>query len=325
MNRAAIVWAFAANLVMAEVPREQSCARCHPAEVRSQASTPMAHALAAAQDCIILSEHPVLSYAVGIYKYSIRRDGRTSIYMVSDGKDSIRAPILWAFGLGAAGQTYVYEYLGAMYESRVSYYETLHGLDLTMGAATNAPRNLEEAAGRKMDAADRRDCFGCHAGKSADIDPGVHCDGCHENAARHAEGKGAVAHLKRATTEDISNLCGTCHRTWAQIAAEGPHGIVNVRFQPYRLTNSKCYDTADRRIACTACHDPHSSAARDPSYYDGKCAACHATAKPAVKNCTVAKARCVSCHMPKVELPGAHFAFTDHMIRIARAGKPYPQ
>jgi formate-dependent nitrite reductase cytochrome c552 subunit len=34
--------------------------------------------------------------------------------------------------------------------------------------------------------------------------------------------------------------------------------------------------------------------------------------------------RCVGCHMPKVELPGAHFKFTDHWIRVVKAGDPFP-
>jgi hypothetical protein len=29
--------------------------------------------------------------------------------------------------------------------------------------------------------------------------------------------------------------------------------------------------------------------------------------------------------MPKTEIPGIHFAFTDHWIRVVRAGEPYPQ
>ena len=33
-------------------------------------------------------------------------------------------------------------------------------------------------------------------------------------------------------------------------------GVANVRFQPYRLISSKCYDAEDSRIRCTACHDP---------------------------------------------------------------------
>jgi hypothetical protein len=28
--------------------------------------------------------------------------------------------------------------------------------------------------------------------------------------------------------------------------------------------------------------------------------------------------------MPKVELPGGHAPFTDHMIRITHPGDPYP-
>jgi hypothetical protein len=29
--------------------------------------------------------------------------------------------------------------------------------------------------------------------------------------------------------------------------------------------------------------------------------------------------------MPKVELPGAHFKFTDHRIRIVKPGEAYPK
>jgi hypothetical protein len=125
----------------------------------------------------------------------------------------------------------------------------------------------------------------------------------------------------------------------------GLRGIGNVRFQPYRLANSKCYDTEDPRIACTACHDPHvprKTAARD---YDAACLACHGTnlrpqEAPAATSvvpagppstsqrrapaCPQAKAECSSCHMPRYEIPGSHFESTDHMIRVVRPGAPYP-
>ena len=52
--------------------------------------------------------------------------------------------------------------------------------------------------------------------------------------------------LSELSTEELSDFCGQCHRTWAQIAADGPHDINNVRFQPYRLANSKCYDPSDK-------------------------------------------------------------------------------
>ena len=37
----------------------------------------------------------------------------------------------------------------------------------------------------------------------------------------------------------------------------GNPSIANIRFQPYRLTGSKCYDPDDARISCLACHNPH--------------------------------------------------------------------
>jgi hypothetical protein len=126
----------------------------------------------------------------------------------------------------------------------------------------------------------------------------------------------------------MSDFCGQCHRTWSQIAAGGPRGIQNVRFQPYRLANSKCYDATDRRIRCTACHDPHRDLETSAGAYDAKCAACHSAAarrtKASARLCRVGVRDCATCHMPRLDLPGAHRKFTDHRIRIAKAGEPYP-
>jgi hypothetical protein len=133
--------------------------------------------------------------------------------------------------------------------------------------------------------------------------------------------------LAGSSTEEISELCGRCHRTWSQIAANGPRGVLNVRFQPYRLTNSRCYSVTDKRIRCIACHDPHGPLETTASSYDRRCTACHsatAGSTSEAKTCAVGKKNCVTCHMPKVELPGAHARFTDHQIRIARTSDPYP-
>ena len=60
--------------------------------------------------------------------------------------------------------------------------------------------------------------------------------------------------------------------------------------------------------------------------YDSKCLVCHSRTQRAARArlCKVGKTECVTCHMPKIELPGAHTRFTDHRIRIARAGEAYP-
>lgn len=53
----------------------------------------------------------------------------------------------------------------------------------------------------------------------------------------------------------------------------------------------------------------------------------HAPAQEAAtyaEACPAAQGRCVTCHMPKIELPGAHFRFTDHRIRIVKPNEPYP-
>ena len=108
---------------------------------------------------------------------------------------------------------------------------------------------------------------------------------------------------------------------------DGPHNLNNVRFQPYRLTNSKCYDATDARIRCVACHDPHREVEHNAAFYDAKCLACHGTkaARPAsAKVCRTATEKCVNCHMPKYEIPGSHNLFSDHWIRVVKAGEAYP-
>jgi hypothetical protein len=263
---------------------------------------------------------------------------------VTDGKETVRFRIDWSFGQGSAGQTFLFQHGDRWYESRVSYFSALRGLDITMGAQSITPRNLLEAAGRLLPHAEAGLCFDCHATnvvksatpKLSAMIEGVQCERCHGPSEAHVEAvragdirKALMAKLGNRTTEEISDFCGQCHRTWSQIAIRGPRGIQNVRFQPYRLGNSKCFDSADHRIRCTACHNPHRALETSAAAYDSKCTACHSrTAAPATKAssriCKVAAKDCVTCHMPRLDLPGAHKEFTDHMIRIVKAGEPYP-
>jgi hypothetical protein len=315
-----------------------ACVTCHSAQTTHFRATPMAQALEKVEVCDILKQHPDLSFQEGPYQSRIARQGDRSILTVTRGTETFTAPLLWAFGLGQAGQTYVFEYNGAYYESRVSFFYALGALDLTMGAQNTKPQTIVEAAGRHMSAMEARDCFGCHSNGGVSegklhmeaLIPGVGCESCHGAAAQHADavraGDTAAAKLPRLSAlsaDDTADLCGRCHRTWSQIALNGPRGVGNVRFQPYRLANSKCYDGTDNRIRCAACHNPHEALETNLASYDAKCAACHSAALHTTV-CRVAKTNCAGCHMPKIELPGAHARFTDHQIRIARAGDPYP-
>jgi hypothetical protein len=317
---------------------DQVCAGCHRKEAAQFPETPMARALEPVPQSEILRRHSSLDFQFSGFQWRIVREGERSLMTVTGAGETLTVPLLWAFGQGVAGQTYVFERDGSFYESRVSFYNALGGLDLTIGAQGGKPKNISEAAGRLMDASAARDCFGCHSTGAVSggrlhlesIVPGVGCQSCHSGAEQHVAAIRAgnpsaakMAKLAGYGAEEMSELCGRCHRTWSQIALNGPRGVLNVRFQPYRLANSKCYDTADSRIACTACHDPHGPLETAASSYDARCTACHSTAQH-TKTCRVAKANCVTCHMPKIELPGAHASFTDHQIRIARAGESYP-
>ena len=137
-----------------------------------------------------------------------------------------------------------------------------------------------------------------------------------------------LKNLGNLSAEQAANFCGNCHRTWEEIARQRNPGIGNVRFQPYRLTSSKCYDPDDKRISCLACHDPHQQTNSTLTDYDAKCQACHSKiksqAKAGAKLCPVKNNDCVSCHMPRLELPGAHFKFMDHRIRVVKPNEPYP-
>ena len=341
------MWILLPTLLGAAPAARQDCVGCHRAQALSQPGTPMGHALEPGAKCEILLNNPKLTWHTDTYSYQIARVGGRSIYTVTDGRDTIEIPITWAFGLGAAGQTYVYQWKGNWYESRVSFYNKLQGLDLTMGARNAAFYGLEEAAGRLMSAKDAAECFNCHATRALSgghvdtghLAAGVRCERCHGPTEKHLAAtksgdvqQAAMRKLGALRTEEISDFCGQCHRTWAVIATQGPHDINNVRFQPYRLTNSKCYDAVDQRISCVACHDPHRETDHTARYFDAKCLACHHEAKPLktaqtrhAKVCPTASKDCVSCHMPKYELPDSHNLFTDHWIRVVKPGAAYPE
>jgi cytochrome c554/c'-like protein len=287
-----------------------------------------------------------LQFQIGPIHYDIRRQGELYIYSVSDGKETLSEPIPYAFGYGMKGQTYVLLHHGAYYESHVSYYPNLKGLDVTFGRSFEIPDTLDKAFGEKLSSADAQLCFSCHntaavtQGKlnTSGFMPGVGCEACHGPGAEHVaamkSGKfdsARVFNPGQLEPGDQVDFCGTCHRTWEQVVKMQISGVRNVRFQPYRLSNSKCWSYDDARISCIACHDPHLTIRPEPASYDSKCLACHVSGRGARPNethpgraCPVARENYVTCHMPKYTLPEGKSEFTDHFIRTVRTNAPYP-
>ncbi|HWC15925.1 MAG TPA: multiheme c-type cytochrome [Terriglobales bacterium] len=335
----------------------QVCGTCHVRMGRSH--TAMEHALLVPSDSAVLTSHSKMVFSSGKYSYEISSAGEQSLLRVTNGRDTLSEPIAYAFGNGYVAQTYVLRHNGKLYEGRVSYYSGIDGLDWTIGDAQASSRNLEEALGRDIDSDEARNCFSCHAtaavaGGILDLDhlvPGVTCEACHGPGSRHVNamrtGSGEGTYIfnpKALDPETLSQqFCGACHRS-ADTVGMMPDlgGINNVRFQPYRMAASRGHSATDPHFACTACHDPHVDLKQEAAAYDANCTNCHrvqsatsmaqhvssnnerSSIRTVQKSCPISKDRCVSCHMPKVELPGAHFKFTDHRIRIARAGDKYP-
>jgi hypothetical protein len=296
----------------------------------------------------LLKSHPDLSFRKGLFTYTVETKQNQTVYSVTDGTRTISLPVHWSFGKGA--QTWVLEKDGELYESMVSYYPSIDRLEITTGDADLTPQNLDEAVGRKLRKSEPKDCFGCHSSNAVSngalnlqtMEPGVTCGHCHSGSTAHlvaalqsGQFDTPPPDLKKLSTEDISNFCGQCHRSWETVVRSTWRGEVDVRFQPYRLANSRCFNGTDPRISCIACHDPHQDLVTAEESYDRKCLACHASKNASnssapggghndAKACTVASANCVSCHMPKIKLPNGLVTFHDHEIRIVKPGAPYP-
>ncbi len=337
--------------VNTEFVGDEVCFQCHKKQSSPHSQSPMGMAMQSVVEARVLTENPLLTFRNGPYSFSIKREEKQALYTVTDGKNTISLPILYAVGQGKAGQTYLLENEGQFYESRVSFYKELGGLDLTIGTPSQIPSSLKQAIGRVLTENEVGQCFGCHStgGSSGGkltlekVVPGIGCEGCHGPGGPHvtaiqsgSPGGKLVFNPARLSGDELTqDFCASCHLGSPDFEELRKMKVNNVRFQPYRIFYSKCYSD-DRRISCAACHDAHDAVNEDPVHYDGKCTACHSTQTAPTDSggegrprgmgaqCKVATKDCVSCHMPKVEPPGAHFKFTDHYIRVVKAGEAYP-
>lgn len=336
------------------------CAGCHRQEATEQQRTPMAQAASTASQTEILRSNAKLSRQDSPFVTEIQRDRQGSTYIVSQGGQAMSGRLTWSMGQGVMGQTFIVESGGALFESQLSYFRAIGGLDLTPGHTPADPRNLERAFGDPQSQEIAQRCFGCHTTASSEKHrfdpshaiPGITCEACHGPGAQHVKAMQASPADKTDTSildpgafapAKLNDYCGACHRAPLDVTAAKDRVPIDVRFQPYRLAKSRCWSRPDPRITCIACHNPHLPLEQDAVAYDPKCLACHAPAKPAApaiaraakptgnaaessqqKICPVAGNHCISCHMPQYKVPQMHGSFTDHDIRIVRPGDPFP-
>ena len=263
------------------------CAKCHAGKVAAQKNTPMGRTSDAASDSGVLATHGKLTFQAGRISYQIGTSDGKKIYTVTDGTHTLTALLSWAFGDGHIGQSYLFERDGNFYESRVSYFDTLKGVDFTPGRGLSEPKDLDQAMGRPVTGTELVRCFGCHATASTINDKfdrsrviaGITCEACHGPGMNHVVAEqttqqtGAIFDPGKLNPADAVDFCGSCHSTWWDVKLNGLVGMANIRAQPYRLEKSRCWGkTGDARLTCVACHDPHQPLVRQSVSYDKNCA-----------------------------------------------------
>lgn len=348
-------WPTQHSAARADFAGAAACASCHGGIAATHRTIPMGNAALHASDSEILHAHPKMDFSVGPYHYELKTEGKYTIYTVTAAELSVSYPLLWAFGIGRDGQSYLFKQDdGNYYEARVSFFESLHGLSFTPGRALAPPQHTEGAMYRKIGPAEVVKCFGCHTtaaifdGKLDEkkLTPGVSCEACHGPGAKHVaamraakisdipeSGPSLIFNSAKLSPTDSVDFCGACHGTFWDVKLAGVTGVSTARSQPYRLMTSKCWGKGDDpRLTCIACHDPHKQLETEAASYDHVCLSCHVNAvgaKPTADHpgaaCPASTKNCASCHMPKVLVPEMHADFTDHRIRIVRQGEPYPE
>lgn len=325
------------------------CASCHAGKAATQKTTAMAQTSMRAGDADILNQHSDLHFRIGKYRYDIHSDGSNHRYSVTDGAVTQSANLLWAFGNGRVGQSYLFKKDdGKFYEARVTFFDTLKNLHFTPSRELTSPKDVAEAMDRQVPDSEVEHCFSCHTTASKVEDRfdeqklmvGVSCEACHGPGAKHVAAakvatmagtpdaaRGTIFNAAQLDPADSVDFCGSCHATFWDVKLTGAKGGSTAKAQPFRLEESRCWGKGDARLTCIACHDPHQPLQKDASSYDPMCVDCHtnsATDMHKTKICPKATRDCVTCHMPKIYVPEMHYSFTDHRIRVVRENETYP-
>jgi len=325
----------------------EACSRCHADIVVSQKDSAMARTATLAADSVILRAHS-LEYRWGPYTYRASVADQSASYSVTDGSQSITSLLTWAFGI-RMGQSFFFDHNGHTYLVPLTYYPDPKVYSFTVDQPHTAPDSLTNAIGRLLPEAPIRGCFDCHTTAAttgghfdaAQAIPGVTCEACHGPGADHlAAAKSGL--LEQGTTLNLNpkhmkpvevvDFCGACHRTWWDVTLGDAGGTKSLRFQPYRIENSRCWGKGDTRITCTACHDPHRPLNREAASYDSRCLGCHVNgpgAKPTTDHpgpaCPKSSTSCTTCHMPQYQVVDIPVKFTDHQIRVVHPGDAIPE
>jgi hypothetical protein len=318
-----MLWIAVVLAAVSGASAQQECASCHPAQAQRHLKTHHAHALRPIRESAFFRNLPAgpIAEARGGFLLTYTADGR-GLAVTAEQPDSSRpgeravARIDWVLGSGELAETPIATMNGRIIEHRISYYTRAGKFDLTLGHRPGRSSSAEAAIGQLQNAATAGQCFSCHGAASiqtlTESNLGIGCERCHAGAGRHARGGGKLpVHPGKLSHRAAVDLCASCHRL--EPPAGAPRDALNIRFQPYRMVLSRCFEGG--KLHCGSCHEAHMDARRnDPAYYAAKCSACHHSTHV---NDNRRSGDCAGCHMPKSS-PAPYLTFTDHFIRVIR-------
>ena len=345
-----------ANAPLQAYAGSASCTACHRDEAALKA-TGMQRAAFRQADPSFQPASRMASFRSGPLVYALTTAQGAVQLSATNGARRSAQHMDWIVGAGGLARTFLYKNDGRWFQSEVSYYSGPQALDITTGFGPSRSEDPIAAIGNLLTPAEARSCFGCHtvhATTTAGLEPlhaepGIGCEACHGPGLEHVKSMqqknasvapgpgshaGRIYQPAKLSPADSIDFCGACHRSFADASLSvGPQADrAVVRFQPYRLEESKCWRaTQDERLTCVACHDPHQPLNRESASYDKNCLQCHSGVTKdhipdhQAKVCPKATQECVTCHMQKVELASMHGTFSDHFIRIVKKGEPLPR
>ncbi len=327
--------------VTSEYLGSAQCAQCHSDIASTQFLSDHARSVRKVDDISELVSVLPLAFAdaTNDVQYRLERSSRTEFpfdLVASKADRTERLNLLWAFGAGRKGITFVGRSETGKYgQSRLSWYSEIKGLDITPGSKEEA-KDAHEALADWFEGKKREECFGCHISRQAELLPeivqksslGIQCERCHGPGQKHFEAvtqgrkELAIRHPGKLSSEQQFQFCGQCHRQPpGDFEADAISKIIadkrTVRVPAQRLILSRCYIESDGKLKCTTCHNPHHTLTESVEYFDRRCLSCHTSGGSQGTQCPVSRKDCVSCHMQRERL-AKHLVFADHWIRRAK-------